>query len=224
MLSALALAVSDIYLSTIYPSTTAPNPPHLTPQGIYWLSQTLRPLCLALHDLLASGLIYVTLTNRLPFPPPLGGATSLNSASDAESKHNQLRALTQSTLALQTALTKLRAYTVARSAVVRDPGLKGREDGYWRVVVGMEGPSREARPRAREGVDDGMGDGGGESGSIWEEEEVMQAMADVTMRRMGGGGGGVDVERVRREAEAFVEGVLAGLDLDVEDERQEEVR
>lgn len=100
------------------------------------------------------------------------------------------------------ALAKLRAFSVARSAVVRDEsGLKGRDDEYWRAVVAMEGVS---------GTDGG--------GGVWEEEEVMEAVARVTNRAGAGApsgeGGGVDVERVGREAGIFVESVTRGLEGD----------
>ncbi len=103
---------------------------------------------------------------------------------------------------MQTALTKLRAFGVARSAVVRDTrvhGLKERDDEYWRAVVGMEGPTR------RSGAD-GAGVGNGSRGNVWDEEEVMQGVAGVT------NGGGLDVEKVRREAGIFVESVTKWLE------------
>lgn len=105
---------------------------------------------------------------------------------------------------------KLRAFSVARSAVVRDVGgggLKGRDDEYWRAVVGMEGVGSPIGNRS--------GGGGGGVGSVWEEEdEVMQAVAEVTRR----GGGGVDVERVGREAGIFVDSVTVWLDGEEEEE------
>jgi len=86
--------------------------------------------------------------------------------------------------------------------------LKGRDDEYWRAVVGMEGPSNSGT------------DGAGQGVSIWEEEEVMEAVARVTRVRrrageadMGGDGTGVDVEIVAREAGIFVESVTKGLEV-----------
>jgi hypothetical protein len=171
-------------LNLNYPNSTNP------PWGIYWTSLTFRPLSICLLDVLFAATIYVSATNRLPFLFP-----SSSRADHEAEKQRQLHALTRSCVALQTALTKLRAYGLARSAVVRDGRLKGRDDEYWRVVVGMEGPhsSREE----------------GESvGSVWEEEEVMEAVARVT------NGGEVDVEKVGREAGTFVESVTRGLDVD----------
>lgn len=96
---------------------------------------------------------------------------------------------------------------MARSAVVREGGLKERDDEYWRAVVGMEGPGGSA---------DGV--------SIWEEDEVMDAVARVTnggsRRAVAEGekhGEGVDVERVGREAGLFVESVTKWLEVEGED-------
>lgn len=79
-------------------------------------------------------------------------------------------------------------------------GLKGRDDEYWRAVVVMEGPTRS-------GADGpGAGNRDGSAGSVWEEEEVMEAVSRVT------NGGGLDVEKVRREADIFVESVTKWLE------------
>lgn len=90
-------------------------------------------------------------------------------------------------------------------------GLKGRDDEYWRAVVGMEGFSGG-----------NSGNGGPDAGpveraevGVWEEEEVMEAIARVTNLGRDGlataGERGVDVERVGREAALFVDSVTRGL-------------
>ena len=89
-----------------------------------------------------------------------------------------------SAVALQNAQAKLRAVNVARNTVVRDAGLKGRDDEYWREVRGVEGESED----------------------VWQDEEVQAAIARVY------GMGGVDVPKARKEAGAFVEGVTKGLE------------
>lgn len=147
--------------------------------------------------MLAAAVMYTIATDRLPF---LFASTTNDPGTQ---RSQQLHLLTQASLALQTALAKLRAFAVAKSAVVRDVnvgGLKARDDEYWRAVVAMEGPSSGS---------DGVGVG------VWEEEEVMEAVARATNQgRDGLGGGGVDVERVRREAGIFIDSVTSGLEVE----------
>ncbi|ERF76154.1 hypothetical protein EPUS_01488 [Endocarpon pusillum Z07020] len=205
-LSALTLVILDFYLTTTYSNSIPPSNSPSVPHGIYWTTLTIRPLIICAHDILSSALIYISATNRLPFIFP---STSPTSAHDPEVvKKRQTHLLTQSSVAMQTALTKLRAFGIARSAVVRDAGvngLKGRDDEYWRAVVGMEGPTRSGA--------DGHGAGNRDvsAGSVWEEEEVMEAVSRVT------NGGGLDVEKVRREADIFVESMTQWLEEGVED-------
>lgn len=97
---------------------------------------------------------------------------------------------------LQVSNSKLHAVNVARSAIVRDRGLKGREDAYWRAVVAMEGDADDT---------------GGVT-SVWEEEEVVRAMTKVMGRGGGrGGNGGVDVGKLSKDADDYVSGILGGL-------------
>lgn len=111
-ISALALAAIDIYLTSTYtpliPNPNSPSPP----LSIYWTALTLRPLSICIHDVLAAAIIYISATNRLPFL----FATSANNPESQRSR--QIHLLTQSSVALQTALAKLRAFAVAKSAVV----------------------------------------------------------------------------------------------------------
>jgi hypothetical protein len=91
-----------------------------------------------------------------------------------------------------------------------------------------------------------MGGGGGVAGrgnddtdrgvslsmeSVWDEEEVMQAVAGVTGRKNVSVGGAkdakeegerVDVERVRKEAGLWVQSVTRGLELEEEEEDEDE--
>ena len=206
-LSALALTILDIYITTTASSSTSinraltSNSP-VPPRGVYRTSLTLRPLSICLHDVLAAGLVYLSATNRLPFlVPSQSSYPSTTTPDSAILKKRQAHLLTQSIVALQTAQTKLRAFSVARSAVVREPALKARDDEYWRAVVGMEGP----------------GDGGGVDGvGVWGEDEVMEAVARVADEGRStahdGFGRGVDVERVGKEAGIFVESVTQWLE------------
>lgn len=162
----------------------------------------MRPLSICIYDILAAAIIYLGATNRLPFL----FATSANNPETQRS--HRINLLTQSSVALQTALAKLRAFAVAKSAVVRDvntSGLKARDDEYWRAVVGMEGLGSDAN---------GMGVG------VWDEEEVMEAVARVISKGRDGSGGGVDVESVRREAGIFVDSVTRGLEVEGNEEVQ----
>jgi hypothetical protein len=87
---------------------------------------------------------------------------------------------------------------VARNAVVRDDGLKHRDDAYWAEVVADE-----------DGVAGGSGaaaEGQALPRGIWDDEDVQAAIARAY------GTGTIDVERVRKEADAFVRGVTQGLD------------
>jgi hypothetical protein len=157
-----------------------------------------------LHDVLAAALIYLWATNRLPFLlPSQSSYPNTTTADPATIKKHQAHLLTQSAVALQTAQAKLRAFNVARNAVVREPTLKARDDEYWRAVVGMEGP----------------GGGGGVDGvGVWGEDEVMEAVAKVAdegrASAQPGHGRGVDVERVGREAGIFVDSVTKWLEGD----------
>lgn len=135
-----------------------------------------------MFDAVLAFLIYASATGRyLLFPTPG------ENAADAETlRHRNDEMLAQTNLALQMAQTKLRAASVARNAVVRDPRLKDVDDRYWRDVVEVEGP--EGDP------------------TLWDDEEVQGAMARVY------GSGTLDVARMKREAEAFVANVTKPLD------------
>ncbi|KAK2774871.1 hypothetical protein FQN52_004203 [Onygenales sp. PD_12] len=191
--AALALLTLDITLITFYnPSKHGTGPSGATnntteiPRSFHNRLTLLRYLCLSLFDAGAAGLIYLSATNRFFYTPP-------SAAEQAETLVGNLVG------AMAGVAGKLHAVSVVRNATVRDRGLKGREDGYWRAVVAMEG--------------EGEGDGGGE-GSVWEEEEVVRAMKRVMERRGKGEGegGGVDLARVGVEAGNYVEGITRGLE------------
>ncbi|KAK2803967.1 hypothetical protein FQN50_006771 [Emmonsiellopsis sp. PD_5] len=197
--AALALLTLDITLITFYnpskhgtgPSggnttnNTPANPTEI-PRSFHNRLTLLRYLALSLFDACAAGLIYLSATNRFFYTPPTAA--------------EQVETLVRDLVGVVAGVAgKLHAVSVVRNATVRDRGLKGREDGYWRAVVAMEG----------------SGDGeGGAGGSVWEEEEVVRAMKRVMERRGKGegGGGGVDLARVGVEAGNYVEGVTRGLD------------
>lgn len=175
--SSLTLLALDVYTTAAFNPQTDPNLP--SPRGLFWTLSIVRPLMLCLHDILLAAFIYLSATGRF--------LLFTSASTDPETvRHQTQQMLHQANISLQTASTKLRAFTIARNAVVRDGALKETDDQYWRAVVAMEGPERDE--------------------SIWADEEVQQAMARVY------GSGAVDVGRVRKEAEAFVTGVTRGLD------------
>jgi hypothetical protein len=180
VVSALVLAALDVFLTTTYapmvpPSTTAPA-------GTFWIGSSIRYLALVAFDAGVAFLMYACATRRFYLFPTL--ATSNAADIDPElSRRKTEETLTQATLALQMAGTNLRAYSIARNAVVRNPGLKAANDEYWRTVVAMEGDE-----------------------SVLGDEEVQAAIARAY------GSGGVNVEGMRREAEAFVKHATRALD------------
>ena len=89
---------------------------------------------------------------------------------------------------------KLRAFAIARNAVLRDPTLSAAEQAYWQEVT-----RRESQVPTADGSSLDIND------EIYQEEEVQAAIARVY------GGGGIDVPRARREANAFVDGITQGL-------------
>lgn len=177
-LGAIVLAVADVYLTTSFTPTTDPNMP--SPTGMFWTARTIRPLAICIFDTAMALLIYASATNRFVFfPSP--------TESDPElTRRNQEQMLAQTNIALQMAQTKLRAFSVARNAAVRDQELKAADDEYWRAVVAMEGPPGTA--------------------GVWEDEEVQAAIARAY------GDGTFDVARMGREAEAFVSNITEGLE------------
>lgn len=175
LVSALVLAALDVFLTSTYPSTPVATST-LAPAGPFWMGSTLRYLSLVLFDAAVSFLIYASTTGRFYIFP----SSVANAPADAETLHRRAQeSLTQASLALQMTATNLRAYSIARNAVVRNDTLKSADDEYWRTVVAVEG------------------EGGGDE-SLFEDEEVQAAVARVY------GSGGFDVATVRREAEGFV--------------------
>lgn len=107
---------------------------------------------------------------------------------DSEATQRQtLELIAKSGFALSSAATKMRAANVARNAAVRDNALKSKDDRYWQEVVDLEG-----RQDLRSGV--------------WEDEHVQAAIAQAYSN------GTINVEKNRREADAFVKGVTRSLD------------
>lgn len=85
--------------------------------------------------------------------------------------------------------SKLKAYSVAKNTVLRDEGLKDVEGRYWDEVRKSEG-------------------GGGTDEDVYEDEEVQAAIAKVYQM----GNAGIDVQRAKREARAFVDSVTKDLE------------
>ena len=183
LLCGLILASMDIFLTSTYAPAIAVTT--TAPAGTFWVAATLRSLTLMAFDIVLAFLIYASATGRFYLFPGLS-----NDSTDPElSRRRMEELLTQTNLALQMTGTNLRAYSIARNAVVRNPSLKVVDDEYWRTVVAMEGEGN-----------DGMDD------TVWEDEEVQAAVARVY------GSGGVNIEGMRREAETFVKHATRGLD------------
>lgn len=180
LLGALALAVIDIYTVMIFEPTIDANMP--SPSGMFWTARTIRPLAICILDAIVAFLVYASATNRFVF------FTSPTDSDPEILKRKQDQVLAQTNFALQMAQTKLRAFSVARNATVRDQELKATDDEYWRAVVAMEGPDGAA--------------------GVWEDEEVQAAIARSY------GDGTFDAGQIGREAEAFVSNITRGLEED----------
>lgn len=96
--------------------------------------------------------------------------------------------INKSGMAMSSAATKMRATNLARNSVVRNADLKQSDDRYWQGVADHEGPQD-----LRSGV--------------FEDEDVQAALASAY------GSGSVNVEKIRKEADAFVKGVTQVLDV-----------
>ncbi|OAL28789.1 hypothetical protein AYO22_02654 [Fonsecaea multimorphosa] len=190
--AALVLAATDMFLTSTYTpavaiSTTAPG-------GIFWLACTARYLSLCIFDMCAALCIYVSATGRFSYLFfPLSTAAAHNDPELSRRRTDEL--LTQANLALQLAATNLRAYSIARNAVVRNRTLKDRDDAYWRAVVAVESTGAPAGA-----------DGDVDDDTLYEDEEVQAAIARAY------GTGAINIATVKREAEAFVRHATRGLD------------
>jgi hypothetical protein len=188
ILCALVLVSLDIFLTVTYAPIISPGT--IAPAGTFWMAGTIRPLALMVFDMAVAFLIYASATGRFYLLPGLSAA----GANDPElSRRRTEELLTQTNLSLQMAATNLRAYSIARNAVVRDPALKGADDEYWRTVVRMEG---DAIGAGGDGMDD----------DLWADEEVQAAIASAY------GSGTVRIENIRRDAESFVKHATRDLD------------
>lgn len=165
-------------------STYAPIVPTsvVAPAGTFWMAGSIRYLTLLFFDAMLAFLIYTSTTGRFYIFPTL----STTSADPELNRRRTEELLTQTNLSLQMTSTNLRAYSIARNAVVRNPGLKGVDDQYWRTVVTVEGETLD--------------------GDVFEDEEVQAAVARAY------GSGGINVDTVRREAEGFVKHATRALE------------
>ncbi|KAL2833267.1 hypothetical protein BDW59DRAFT_138391 [Aspergillus cavernicola] len=150
-MAGLFLAAVDLYVVFMYDpiksGSEAVRDGIEVPGALFERMAVLRPLILAVFDVVLAGFIYVSATNRWFFTPP----------SQAEEVD---RAVSATLASLTGASSKLHAASATRNAVVRDKVLKDRDDAYWRTVVAMdeEGGSRV-------------------SSGVWEEGEVVRAMS-----------------------------------------------
>ncbi|KAJ5787359.1 hypothetical protein N7457_002349 [Penicillium paradoxum] len=186
-LAALVLAAIDIYIVATYDAIQdaprAVRESQIPPSGLYNYMTLLRPLAFVICDVVCSVVIWLSATNRFFFKPP----------SPAEQVDDAVSVAVQ---ALMSANSKLHATNVTRNAVVRDQGLKYRDDLYWRTMVASENPTQ------------GPGEGGEQIlNNIWEEEEVARAMSRVMA-----GQGGIDLAQLGVSANDFVREVTDGLE------------
>ncbi len=164
------MGVADVFMTVYYPAASNFG-------GVnFWTSHTLRLLGLCVFQSAIALLIYLSSTNRFFF--------GVAPTDDSVIRRKQLA---QTNVSLQTAHTNLRAYSIVRNAVVRNPTLKSVDDDYWRQVVAVEA--------------DTFG-----RGSVFDDDEVQAAIARAY------GSGSADVTAVTRDAEAFVRHATAGLD------------
>lgn len=155
------------------------------PSGLYNAITLLRPLAFTVFDAACSLLIYLAATNRFFYKPP-SPAEQIN-----EAVSTALESLTGSN-------ARLHAAGVVRNAMVRDKGLKARDDLYWQTMDRLENSrSSEGRQTGDRVV----------INNIWEEEEVARAVS-----RAMAGQGGVDLAQLGTNANEFVRGVTDGLE------------
>jgi hypothetical protein len=184
-LAGLVLAAIDIYVMATYDAlqsaTRSVRAGQTPPSGIYHHITLLRPLTFVICDVICSVVLWLSATNRFFFKPP----STVEQVDEAVSMAVQT---------LMGANTKLHAASVTRNAVVRDSGLKNRDDLYWRTMVASENPTQP-------------GEGGEQIlNNIWEEEEVARAMSRVMA-----GQGGIDLAQLGVNANDFVQKVTEGL-------------
>ncbi|EXJ84873.1 hypothetical protein A1O3_05548 [Capronia epimyces CBS 606.96] len=177
LLGGIALAGLDFAIASMYAPIVDQGTP--APAGTFWIAATLRPLALCVFDAIVAFLIYASTTHRfLLFNP--------DSATDPElTRRRTEELLITANIALQMTQTNLRAYSIARNAVVRSPQLKAADDEYWRRVVAMEGIDGDE--------------------SLFEDEEVQAAVSRAYGR------GAVNVAAMRKDAEMFVQHATRGL-------------
>ncbi|EXJ74836.1 uncharacterized protein A1O5_01532 [Cladophialophora psammophila CBS 110553] len=193
VLAALVLAAADLFLTATYAPPVASN--ITAPAGTFWIASTARYLSLCAFDALAAFAIYASATGRFFYLFPTATASMSNADPDlARRRTDEL--LTQTNLSLQMAATNLRAYSIARNAVVRNPALKDRDDAYWRTVVAVESSGGGSSEPGS----------GGDDESLYEDEEVQAAVARAY------GSGAINIATLRREAEGFVRHATRGLD------------
>ena len=184
--AAIALASLDCYVMISYDPIAAAPPAvragQIPPLSLYTSMNMIRFIALTVFDVACAALIYISATHRFFYSPP--------------SPTDQIdQAVAAATTALTSANAKLHALSVTRNAVVRDQSLKARDDWYWKTAVAMEASG------------DVHGGGGG---SIWEEEEVAQAMSQVMNGR--NRGRKLDMAQLGVNAGEYVDKITAGLE------------
>lgn len=205
-LLALGLAALDVYLVARFPIPIPNQHSLFPPRGLYWTLLTLRPLSVCLFDIMLASIIYLASTNRLPFF--FDSSPKLSASDEAERQKQQLHKLVSTSVALQTALTKLRACNMAKNVVVKDVrGLKNCEDAYWRAAADVATNVAEKTERNHRRMSD----------SIWQDKPVIEAMVSATSSKgteNGSTKAQPDLAQMRKEARIWVDAITAGLELE----------
>lgn len=161
-LAGIGLAAAECYLLATYDDGHNRRSTRVTEiDFFYWKLLLWRGLAGAAVDALLGWAIWLGATGRM-FVTPLTPAERLRAQQGA----------------WEAVLNKVRGLGVLRNAIVRDPGVRRREEAYW----------------VKEG--EVMKD-------VFEEPEVLEAQRNALKR--------LDMVRIGREAEAFVDNCLAPL-------------
>ncbi|KAI1974676.1 hypothetical protein LOZ53_003378 [Ophidiomyces ophidiicola] len=164
----------------------------IVPWSLYTLLYTVRTLAFTIFDAWCASLIYLSATNRFFF-----GAMAPTVSADQQV--DQFVELMGSNLT--SAMGKLHALGLLKNTVMHDAVLKQREDAVWADIVRRTG-----------------GIVGSDGTSVFDDEEVVQAISRALAKRAqeaGDRSNEADImKEALKEASNFVEGATAGLELE----------
>lgn len=127
--TAIALAFIEFYLFQSY-DWKANARAHRSEEYVhfFWRMRLFRGVAIALADAYLAGLLWLSSTNRMFVKPP----------SSAERLEMAMRVL-------ENARGKLSAVGIVRNAIVRDEGLRGKTEAYWRKEGQITGEIMDER-------------------------------------------------------------------------------